>query len=59
MINIVKQNDNVSSYVTELVADTPEDVKNLSTEYYPGSSCLIVSTGEIYILSPSKIWVKI
>lgn len=54
MIRITKQNDNVSAYVTEFVADTEADVKDLPTdikEVYPGSTCIVVATADVYILN--------
>ncbi len=62
MYSMYKQNDNISAYVSEFVCDTEDDIKNLPTEknkVYPGSTCLVVSTSEIYILNASRQWVKI
>lgn len=62
MINIIKQNDDTAAYVKEFVADTEEDIKDLPTklnEVYPGSTCIIVSTSEVYMLNNKMEWIKL
>ena len=62
MINIIKQNDNISTYVTEFVADTEDDIKNLPTsitEVYPGSTCIVVATSNVYMLNNKMEWIKL
>ena len=62
MINIIKKNDNISAYITEFVADTEADVQNLPTDLnkvYPGSTCIVVATSEVYMLNSSGAWVKL
>lgn len=62
MISMYKQNDNISAYVSEFVCDTEADIKDLPTDknkVYPGSTCLVASTSEVYILNASREWVKI
>ena len=40
MYNIIKQNDNISAYVKEFIADTEADIQSLPTDktVYPGST---------------------
>ena len=62
MINIIKKNDNVSAYVTEFVADTEADIKDLPTDtskVFPGSTCIIVATSDVYMLNNNQEWVKL
>ncbi len=57
--SIIKQNDNVSAYVTEFVVDTEADVANLPTNVAPGSNCVVAATGNVYILNTKKQWIKL
>ncbi len=62
MYRIMKQNDDVKMYVTEFIADTIEDIALLPTsikEVYPGSTCIVVSTSEVYMLNNNEEWVKL
>ena len=62
MVMLYKQNDNVSAYVKEFVAETEADVANLPTdksEVYPGSTCIVTETSNVYILNPQYQWVKL
>lgn len=57
MYSVIKQNDNISAYVTEYVADTDADISSLPTTVYPGSVCIITSTSNVYMLNNNKEWV--
>ena len=62
MINIIKKNDNISAYVTEFVADTEDDIKDLPTDIskvFPGSTCIVVATSDVYMLNNNQEWVKL
>ena len=60
MISIIKQNDNISPYIIEYIADTPDDIKRLSTTIAnPGSTCLVASDSSVYILNNQRKWVKL
>ena len=59
MINVTKQNDNVSAYVTEFIADTEDDIQKLPTDVYPGSTCIVAATSNVYILNNEKQWIKL
>lgn len=57
---IMKQNNKVGPYVTEYVADTESALPNIDTkDIAPGSACLVLESGNIYILSVNKEWKKI
>lgn len=60
MISMYKQNDNISAYVAKFVCDTEADIASLPTEknkVYPGSTAVVASTGNLYILNASRAWV--
>ena len=60
MISMYKQNDNLSAYVSKFVCDTEADIKTLPTEknkVYPGSTAVVASSGNLYILNASRKWV--
>lgn len=62
MISMYKQNDNISAYVSDFVCDTEADITSLPTKpnkVYPGSTCLVASTSEVYVLNASYEWVKL
>ena len=62
MYSMYKQNDNISAYVSDFVCDTEADIASLPTnkkEVYPGSTCLVAQTGEVYVLNASNQWVKL
>ncbi|MBO7079698.1 MAG: hypothetical protein J6W64_07825 [Bacilli bacterium] len=62
MYSIYKKNDNISAYVSEFVCDTVADIATLPTDkrsVYPGSTCLVAATSEVYVLNASFQWVKL
>lgn len=62
MYDMIKQNDNVSAYVTEFVADTVADVALLPTtpdKVYPGSTCLVAEGSKVFVLNASRQWVEL
>ena len=59
MFRIYKQNDNTQPYVTEYIADTDSDVAELPTDVYPGSTCIVADSTNVYILNTSKQWIKL
>jgi hypothetical protein len=59
MFNTIKQSDRTTAYVTEYVADTEADVANLPTTVTPGSTCIVIETGSVYMLNNSKEWKQI
>jgi hypothetical protein len=59
MYRLYKQNDDVAAYVTEFVADTDADVASLPTTVYPGSTCVVADSANVYIFNASYKWVKL
>lgn len=53
---IYKNGDNTNSKIIELIADTPEDISELSVNYTPGSICLVISDSSVYMLGIDKVW---
>lgn len=58
MYKITKNDNDVAYGIKELVCDTPEDLTNLPP-CSMGSTCIAISTGEVYMLNSSKEWVKL
>lgn len=60
MVNIIKQNDNVSAYVKEYVVDYESDIEDISLgNTYPGSTCICIENSEVYMLNGEKKWKKL
>ena len=57
MYRLYKQNDDIQAYVTEFVADTDDDIKDLPTSVYPGSVRIVAASSNVYILNASSQWV--
>lgn len=60
-INITKQGDTTTPYVTSLTVDTAAEVSNLpiQPEVATGSTCFVIATGAIYMLNSVNQWVEI
>ena len=56
MYNIISQNGDIQGYLTEYVADTESDIKDLPINITPGSVCIVIETSNVYILGNDKIW---
>ena len=62
MISIYSQNGEVEYRITEYTLDNTEDLKELevmSKSAAPGSSAIVISTSEVYMLNNLREWVKI
>ena len=57
MYRLYKQNDDIQAYVTEFVADTDDDIKDLPTSVYHGSVCIVVASSNVYILNAYSKWI--
>lgn len=57
MINSTTRSGKNTYGVNSYVADTESDVSSLPINCGPGSSCLVVATGNIYILNSTKQWI--
>lgn len=58
MYRITKNDGDVAYNLKELVCDTPEDLENLPA-CSMGSTCMVISTAEVYMLNSNKEWVKL
>lgn len=58
MISIVKQNGIVQQNINEFIIDEENELKKLPRVGH-GSTCLVTSNGDIYILNGNKEWKKL
>lgn len=58
MINITKQGDRVTTYLTDFVIDSESELENLPIfpNVAKGSICLCIENGFLYILDGSNKW---
>lgn len=54
-----QNSDNIVPYYVALVADTNTDVAELSTDFAPGSTCLVIEDSSLWILGNDKTWHQI
>lgn len=59
MYNYIAQGENISYNVVELAADFRNDVDTLPTNYAPGSTCLVIEDGSVWMLNSKKEWVEL
>lgn len=59
MIANISQSGIATYGIQEYAIDTPDDISSLPTDIPMGSTALIISTSEVYMLNGSKKWVKI
>lgn len=59
MVKIVRQNGETQYDIYEFVVDTPEDIKDLPTRVGMGSTCIVISTSEVYMKNSKGEWVKL
>ena len=59
MINLYKQDGETLYGIKEYILDSTSDVQNLPTNVKIGSTALVISTSDIYMLNGSKQWVLI
>ena len=57
MINLYKQDGETLYGVKEYILDSPEDITSLPINVRPGSTALVISTSDIYMLNGNKQWV--
>ena len=58
MFKLIATDGDKAYGIKEYVLDTPEDIKALPP-CPMGSSALVISTGEVYMINSNKEWVKI
>ena len=59
MINLYKQDGEILYGIKEYLLDSPDDLIDLPRDIRTGSTALVISTGEKYILDGNKNWVFI
>ncbi len=59
MFSIMKQNGREAANVIEYVADTIDEISNLPTTSAVGSTCIITSTSQVFMLNNEKEWVEL
>lgn len=57
MMNLYKQDGETLYGVKEFLLDSVDDLSSLPTNIRSGSSALIISTGDLYMLNGDKQWV--
>lgn len=52
--------DYMAPYVKELIVEEESDLEDVGTgDKSPGSCCLVIETGDVYILNNEKEWKKV
>lgn len=59
MYKMTSQNGDVVYDIKEFVCDTPDDIANLPQAAGMGSTCVVISTSEVYMMNSKGEWVKI
>lgn len=58
MYKITSNDGDIAYGVKEFACDTPEDIQTLPA-CGMGSTCIVISTAEVYMLNSKKEWVKL
>ena len=56
---LYKQDGETLYGIKEFLLDSKEDLENLPVDIKPGSSAMVIETGELYILKSDKKWTKV
>lgn len=56
MFDVMKIGDRTNNDVKEFIVDDASDVDNLPTDAAPGSTCIVISTADVYMLNNQKQW---
>ena len=59
MYKIIKNGDNTSSSVVQLVADQVSDVDILPKNVGVGSSCIVLENSSVWMIGNDKQWHKL
>jgi len=59
MYGLISHDGNPAYGLKEFVVDTPEDIKNLPINALMGSTALVISTGEVYMINSKGEWKKL
>ena len=58
MVILYAQNGDTQYNIREYVIDSAEDIAKLPTDGAMGSTAIVISTSEAYMLNSKKEWVK-
>jgi len=53
---VIRNADTTQSSVVEIVADTLQDLNELSTDYGIGSDCIVLENSSVWMLGNDKQW---
>lgn len=61
MIYLLKQGGRVDYNYKEFIVENTEDINTIviNEDICPGSTCFVVSTGQVFMLNTKKEWVTI
>jgi hypothetical protein len=59
MYKIIKNGDNTSASVVQLVADQDSDVDLLPKNVGVGSTCVVIGSSSVYMMGNDKEWHKL
>lgn len=59
MYKIIKNGDNTSSSVVQLIADQTSDVDLLPKNVGAGSTCVVIESSSVYMMGNDKEWHKL
>lgn len=54
---IISEGGKDTAYLKTVVVDEEQDVQTVSTKYPAGSTIIVISTGNVYMLNTQKQWV--
>ncbi len=54
--SIISEGGKDTAYLKTIVVDEEQDVQTVSTKYRAGSTIIVISTGNVYMLNTQKQW---
>lgn len=57
MFSLYKNDGEILYGIKEYIIDSLEDIKDLPKNLRPGSTAIVISTGQTYMFSPQQKWV--
>lgn len=59
MIKMIGANGEVTYGIVEFVCDSPDEIESLPRGAEMGSTCIVISTSEVYMKNGVGEWVKL
>ena len=53
---VYQNGNNIQSGVVQIIVDDEEAVQTLDTSYFPGSTCIVSKTFNVYVLGEDHVW---